>query len=153
MLFRQPLHVELSKADHKARDPELRTHIKELRQNTFQQMFVLPQSAQTLGWRGDFFVSIFFHDLGEVGKEDEYSYGKKEARDHQIRQLHRAGLRGLVSLQLGRTHRSNCVREYSTPDRMKAAPMTGVMTAPTELNDCARFRRRSELSGGPKMVT
>src|SRR5580692_800207 len=47
----------------------------------------------------------------------------------------------------------NCVREYSTPERMKAAPKTGVTTAPTELKDWARFNRRSELSGGPRIVT
>src|SRR5580704_3231376 len=47
----------------------------------------------------------------------------------------------------------NCAREYSTPERMKAAPKIGVTTAPTELKDCARFKRRSELSGGPRIVT
>src|SRR6266581_2958052 len=48
---------------------------------------------------------------------------------------------------------ANCAREYSTPDRMNAAPTIGVTTAPTELKDCARFKRRSELSGGPRIVT
>src|ERR1700689_1979806 len=36
---------------------------------------------------------------------------------------------------------------------MNAAPRVGTKTAPMELNDCARFRRRSELSGGPRTVT
>src|ERR1700721_2921014 len=47
----------------------------------------------------------------------------------------------------------NCAREYSTPERMKAAPKIGVTTAPTELKDWAKFKRRSELSGGPRIVT
>src|SRR5437899_9375548 len=39
------------------------------------------------------------------------------------------------------------------PERMNARPMMGVTTAPTALKDCARFSRRSEDSGGPRMVT
>jgi len=47
----------------------------------------------------------------------------------------------------------NFSREYSRAERIKAEPMNGVTTAPTALNDCARFNRRSELSAGPSSVT
>ena len=47
----------------------------------------------------------------------------------------------------------NFSREYSRAERINAAPMNGVTTAPTALNDCARFNRRSELSAGPRSVT
>ena len=39
------------------------------------------------------------------------------------------------------------------PDRMKVAPMMGVMTAPTELADCAVFSRQGAVSSGPRVVT
>ena len=48
---------------------------------------------------------------------------------------------------------ANFSREYSRAERMKAEPMNGVTTAPTALNDCARFSRLSQLSAGPKRVT
>ena len=37
--------------------------------------------------------------------------------------------------------------------KMKALPITGVTTAPTELKDWERFSLRSALSGGPRTVT
>src|ERR1700722_1748380 len=48
---------------------------------------------------------------------------------------------------------ASCAAVYSMPDKMNALPMIGVTKAPTALNDCARFKRRSEDSGGPRIVT
>src|SRR5215469_14819904 len=47
----------------------------------------------------------------------------------------------------------NCAGEYSMPERMNNAPRNGVTTAPTALNDWARFSLAAELSAGPSTVT
>ena len=39
------------------------------------------------------------------------------------------------------------------PLRMNAAPMIGVITAPSELNACAAFNRHGADSAGPSVVT
>ena len=48
---------------------------------------------------------------------------------------------------------ANCATVYSIPDKMNAFPMIGVTSAPTALNDCAKFSRRSDDSAGPRIVT
>jgi hypothetical protein len=47
----------------------------------------------------------------------------------------------------------NCCGEYSIPERMKVRPMNTPAIEPRGLNDCAKLRRRSESSGGPKVAT
>src|SRR5580693_276717 len=48
---------------------------------------------------------------------------------------------------------ASCAAVYSMPDKINALPMIGVTNAPTALNDCAKFSRRSDDAAGPRIVT
>ena len=83
----------------------------------------------------------------------------RQATNRKMPVITRYGPRTMLASKL--RYASNCAGLMaetslwvcSMPERMNAAPRTGVTTAPTALNDWARFNRRSELCAGPRIVT
>src|SRR4051812_17879751 len=110
-----------------------------------------PQTAQPFLFHIPQLFAAFFPNLGQMREVDESCNRQKEKRNEKVGHLDGIRLRNTVGIKFRRAHGRRLGMSHSREN--ECGPNNRRNDAPTELNDCARFRRRSELSGGPRVVT